>query len=71
MGSSPFLESSSQSLDSLIFILEDRTAAGTKWVGMASRTRNKQPDRTQRGLLMEMLAVKDQKPKLPRESRVS
>lgn len=53
-----------------IFIPEERTAAGTKRVEVASGTRNHKPDKTQREMLMEMLAVKDQKPKLPGESRV-
>lgn len=51
----------------VIFILEERTAAGTQ-VEMASRTRNHKLERTQREILWR--CGKDQKPKLPRESRV-
>lgn len=52
----------------VIFIPEERTAAGTQQVEMASRTRNHKLERTQREILW--WCGKDQKPKLPRESGV-
>lgn len=52
----------------VIFILEERSAAGTEQVEMASRTRNHKLERTQRERLWKY--GKDQKPKLPRESSV-